>query len=80
MYWYDVLFIIIFLTHPGVIFNPFEKSPLINALYQVFWVWLLNLPSLGSNALYYTSSTIYYWAFAIWAYLTYQSQILKISK
>lgn len=79
MYWYFPLFIIIFLTHPGVILNPFEKSPILNAFYQVFWVWILNLPSNGSAALYWSSSVIYYIVFVIWGYLTYQVQRFKLS-
>ena len=79
MYWYFPLFVIIFLTHPGVIFNPFETAPVINAFYQMFWVWILNLPSLGSNGLYYSSSVMYYIAFGVWAYITYKSRASKIS-
>ncbi len=79
MYWYFPLFIIIFLTHPGVILNPFKESAIISAFYQVFWVWILNLPSNGSAALYYSTSVIYYWVFLIWAYLKFQMERAKIS-
>ncbi len=74
MYYYDVFFVLIFLTSPGVILNPFKESAIISAIYQMFWVWLLSLPSNGSEGLIWASRVIYWLVFFLWLYIKIKIQ------
>ena len=86
-YGYSETFLIVFLTHPSVIFPdiamllkmapqlPSELAalanvpPQLNALWQVFWVWVLSLPGEKSPGFGWTMYAIYIVFLMVYAYL-----------
>jgi hypothetical protein len=74
-YGYSETFLVIFLTHPGVIIptdpagtipSQYEAlvpkdgvPPVMSALWQVMWAWILNLPGTRGPALGWTMYAIY---------------------
>jgi hypothetical protein len=78
MYGYLVTFVIVFLTHPGVVINWFDPG-VPGGLFQAAMVLVLQSPSDGKQSFADTMSIIYYVMLAIWAYIKVQI-LLKSAK
>jgi hypothetical protein len=61
-------FVIIFLTHPGVVFNFFDPG-VPGGLFQATIILLLSAPSDGKASFANTMAIIYYVMLGIWAYV-----------
>lgn len=61
-------FVIVFLTHPGVIFNFFDPG-VPGGIFQGLFVLLLQAPSDGRASFSYTMGILYWIILAIWAYV-----------
>jgi hypothetical protein len=68
MYGYAVTFLIVFLTHPGVMYNFFDPG-IPGGLFHAMTVLILQLPSDSSVAFASTMSIIYWLVLFIWAYI-----------
>jgi hypothetical protein len=68
MYGYATSFVIIFLTHPGVVFSFFDPG-IAGGIFQAILVLMLNLPSDGKASFSYTMAIIYWVLLGIWAYV-----------
>jgi len=55
---YAELFLIVYITHPGVIL-PIELSPVFGGVWQCLWVWILSKPAERSAAFGSTMYAIY---------------------
>jgi hypothetical protein len=58
---YSQLFVVVFMTHPGVIIpeTVFGFSPIFGAIWQCFWVWALTKPAERSSAFGWTMFYLY---------------------
>ena len=68
MYGYLITAILVFLTHPGVMYNFFDPG-VPSGLFQALVVFLLQLPSDSSAGFSNVMGILYYVALAIWAYV-----------
>ena len=75
MYGYAITFIIVFLTHPGVIYNFFDPG-IPGAIFHAGTVLLLQMPSDSSAGFSYTMSIIYWFVLGAWAYLKVRSAMM----
>jgi hypothetical protein len=60
-YGYAETFLIVFLTHPGVIIptSMFDLPPYLGAGWQTFWAWVLSLPGEKSAGFAWTMYVLY---------------------
>lgn len=68
MYGYAVSFILIFMTHPGVVFNFFNPG-IGGAIFQSIFVLILQSPSDGKASFSATMAIVYWVMLGIWAYV-----------
>lgn len=69
-YGYAETFLIVFLTHPGVIIPSFLNDyPIVRGLWQTLWSWILSLPGEKSAGLGWTMYVIYLIFLGVYMYL-----------
>lgn len=68
MYGFLVSFLIVFMTHPGVMYNFFDPG-VPGGLFQAAMVLMLSAPSDGKESFAITMKFIYWAIFAVWAYV-----------
>jgi hypothetical protein len=81
-YGYAETFLILFLTHPGVILPSFlDEFPTLRAIWQVLWTWILGLPGTRTTgALAWTMYAIYLIFLFVYMYLFLRDRILSTGK
>ena len=71
-------FLIVFLTHPGVILPSFlDDYATIRALWQVMWTWILGYPGKKSKAFAWTMYAIYLIFLFAYMYLFLRTRIMQ---
>jgi multisubunit Na+/H+ antiporter MnhE subunit len=68
MYGYLVNAILIFLTHPGIIF-PFSSPGILSGILQSVLVLTLNAPSDKAPSISKAAAMVYYIIFFLWAFI-----------
>ena len=68
MYGYLTTFLIIFMTHPGVVYTLMEPG-LFSGMIHAATVLVLQLASEGRPSAAGTIETIYWFAFGLWVYV-----------
>lgn len=68
MYGYLITFLIVFLTHPGVIMNFFDPG-IPGGIFQALVVLALQSPSDGKASFANTMTIVYWIILGIWAYV-----------
>ena len=74
MYGYLITSILIFLTHPGVVYDFFDPG-VPGGLFQALAVFILQLPSDSSVGFSSTMSILYWVALGIWAYVKIRAML-----
>ena len=72
MYGYLLTFVIVFLTHPGVMYNFFDPG-IFSGVFHATTVAILQMPSDSSAGFSYTMSIIYWFVLGAWAYFKVRS-------
>jgi len=75
MYSYVTTFIIVFLTHPGVIYNFFDPG-VAGGIFHATMVLLLQSPSDGKASFANTMALLYWIALGIWAYVKVRMMLM----
>lgn len=79
-YGYSETFLVVFLTHPGVIFAEVPdalRPPIVGGLLQAFYAWVLSLPGERSAGFGWTMYTIYLIFLFVYMYLFLGDRIRK---
>lgn len=64
---YYGMFLVVWLTHPGVVLNLFKTNPVLSAFWQVLWVYLLFF-TITKKSMAITMSIVYTVFSAVWVY------------
>jgi hypothetical protein len=79
-YGYVETFLIVFLTHPGVVIPESFMTgfpPIMTGLWQVLWYWILGLPGERSAGLAWTMYVIYLIFLGLYAYFFLSIRLQK---
>ena len=81
-YGYAGTFLVVFLTHPGVISigtlkDVIPSSPTTDALWQVLMAWILDLPAQKSDAFGWTMYVIYIVFLFVYMYYFLRQRMLQ---